>query len=185
MKTWCRWPLAIGSAFALVLSGASIAHGDPQPDGPTSPYPDLGVITQYYTQLPPEQFFIPGHYGVWFLTPTGINCGIWDRGGFGCSGDIPGAPPGVSQIGWFNGNRAVHYGWTADIQFRRGQAQIPLPPRSYVTFNETTCVVTSDSNTYCTHGAFRFIMSAVGTWYKGWNDRDSYACLSYGNCGPP
>lgn len=180
-----RWLVVVGAVVALALCDQVAAHGDPPPDAPTSPYPDMGVITQYYTELPESQFLIPGHYGVWFLTPTGVNCGIWDRGGFGCSGDIPGAPPGVKNIGWFNGNRAVHFGWTADIQFRQGQAQIPLPPRSFVTANDTTCAVTSDGNTYCEHGPFRFLMTPAGTWFKGWNDRDSYNCVSYGTCGPP
>lgn len=142
----------------------------------------MDVVRAYYTELPSERFFIPDSYGVWFLNPSGVNCGIWDRGGFGCVGDIPGAPPGVDHIAWFNGNRAVHYGWTAAIQFRPGRAQVPLPPRSYVTFQATTCVITSDSNTYCEHGPFRFLITPIGTWLKGWDDKDSYACLSYGTC---
>jgi hypothetical protein len=177
-----RWLMAIVFALALASKGVYVAHADPPPDGPTSPFPDMTVVRDFYTELPPEQFFIPGQYGVWFLTPNGVNCGIWDRGGFGCVGDIPGAPPGVNNIAWFNGNRAVHYGWTAAIQFRPGQAQVPLPPRSFVSFNSTNCVVTSDGNTYCEHGPFRFLMTPSGTWFKGWDDGRSYACLSYGTC---
>lgn len=182
MMIWFRGSAAIASAVALALGGAHAAHGDPPSDGPNSPFPDMGVVRQFYTELPPEQFFIPDHYGVWFVTPTGVNCGIWDRGGFGCAGDIPGAPPGVDNIGWFNGNRAVHYGLTAAIQFRPGQAQVPLPPRSFVTYNSTTCTVTSDGNTYCEHGPFRFLMTPAGTWLKGWDDATSHPCISYGSC---
>lgn len=184
MVNGLRGLAAIGFVFALALGGTHVAAADPPPpaNDPTSPFPDMEIVRSYYTELPPEQFFIPVHYGVWFLTPTGVNCGIWDRGGFGCAGAIPGAPPDVHNIAWFNGNRAVHYGWTAAIQFRQGQAQVPLPPRSYVTFNATTCVVTSDGNTYCEHGPFRFLMTPQGTWLKGWDDNVSRTCLSYGSC---
>jgi len=177
-----RWATVIGLAAALLFNDAQAARADPPPDAPGSPFPDMSVVRNFYTELPPEQFFIPEHYGVWFLTPTGINCGIWDRGGFGCVGAIPGAPPGVDNVAWFNGNRAVHYGWTAAMQFRPGQAQIPLPPRSFVTYNSTTCAVTSDDNTYCEHGAFRLLMTSAGTWLKGWDDATSHFCLSYGSC---
>lgn len=173
---------AIAFSSALTLTGANEAMADPPPSAPGSPFPDMNVVRSYYTQLPAEQFFIPERYGVWFLTPSGVNCGIWDRGGFGCVGDIPGAPPGVNNIAWFNGNRAVHYGWTAAIQFRPGRAQLPLPPRSYVSYNSTDCVVTSDGNTYCEHGPFRFLMTPTGTWLKGWDDNQSHTCLSYGTC---
>jgi len=177
-----RWLMAFGFAMALTLNGAQVVRADPPPDAPTSPFPDMSVVRSFYTELPPEHFFIPEHYGVWFLTPTGVNCGIWDRGGFGCVGDIPGAPPGVDNIAWFNGNRAVHYGWTAAMQFRPGQAQVSLAPRSFVTYNSTTCVMTSDANTYCEHGPFRFLMTPTGTWLKGWDDGRSHVCLSHGSC---
>lgn len=182
MPIWYRWLAAIGLATVLTVGGASPVQADPPPEGPGSPFPDTSVIAQYYTKQDPVGFFIPDHPGVWFLTPTGLNCGIWDRGGFGCSGAIPGAPPGDDHIAWFNGNRAVHHGWTAAIQFPAGLAQRPLPPLNYVTSNATTCAVTSEGNTYCEHGEFKFMMTPRGTWFKAWDDKKSYACLSYGSC---
>lgn len=101
-------------------------------------------------------------------------------GSFGCAGDIPGA--GNNYIAWYNGNRAVHYGLTAAIQFPAGQAQRPLPPRHYVTYESTTCVITVEGNTYCGHGEFKLLMTPTRTLFKGWDDRRSYVCLSYGSC---
>lgn len=182
MRRWKRCLAGLASMFVLVVSSAIPGLADPPSDSPGSPFPDMSVISAYYTKLDPAEFFVPDHYGVWFLTPTGLNCGIWDRGGFGCAGAIPGAPAGDDHIAWYNGNRAVHHGWTAAMQFPPGQAQRSLPPLSYVTFNSTTCAVTSDGNTYCEHGEFKLLTTSAGTWFKSWDDRQSYTCLSYGSC---
>jgi hypothetical protein len=182
-----RW-VAIGAiamcAVGLVAKPMAQAHADGADDGPVSPFPLLSHIEVWYNQLQPDEFFLPDRPDVWFLTPTGLNCGIWRWGSFGCTGDLPGAPPDVHHIAWFNGNRAVHYGWTAAIQFPGGQAQRMLPPRSYVTYEGTTCAVTPDNNTYCGHGPFQFLMTPQGTWFKGWDDRNSYVCNAYGTCPP-
>jgi hypothetical protein len=144
----------------------------------------MAHITAWYTPLTPDEFFIPDQPGVWFLSPSGLNCGIWVWGSFGCTGDIPGAPPGDNHIAWFNGNRAVHHGPTAAIQFPAGQAVRTLPTRSYVTYESTTCATTPDSNTYCAHGEFKFLITPQGTWLKGWDDRRSYVCNAYRSCPP-
>lgn len=172
---------AIGWLFGIAPSGNADPPGGDAPP-PNSPFPDLDVITAYYTKLNPEEFYLPDRFGVWFLSPTGMNCGIWIWGSFGCSGDIPGAPPGDNHIAWFNGNRAVHHGWTAAMQYPAAQAQRALPPLSYVTFEESTCAVTLEGNTYCAHGPFQLFTTPQGTWFKGWNDRNSYVCNSYGSC---
>lgn len=194
MHACARFSLAIGSALALVLSVAIPGHADPSDPPGGSPFPELSRIMTWYTQLQPGEFFISdsppvigdttGERYVWFLSPSGLNCGIWFWGGFGCAGNIPGAPPGDDHIAWYNGNRAVHHGWTAASQFPRGQAQRPLPPRSYVTYNSTTCATTPENNTYCGHGDFEFLITPTGTWFKGWDDRRSYVCNSYGTCPP-
>lgn len=165
----CRWLASIASAIGLALATVSLAHADPAGDVSTSPYPELDHITDWYTQFQPEEFFLPDHPGVWFLSPSGANCGIWDQGSFGCAGDVPGA--GANHIAWFNGNRAVHYGWTASIQFPPGRALRSLPTRSYVTYNSTTCAITPDGHTYCEHGEFKFLMTQTQTWFKGWDDK--------------
>ncbi|QLL07375.1 hypothetical protein [Mycobacterium vicinigordonae] len=176
--------LAVATALAIgaTLSCQTAVHADPPADVPVAPFPDIEYISAWYNQLDPDGFSLPG--GVWFLTPSGLNCGIWDGGGFGCAGDIPGAPPDDTHIAWFNGNRAVHHGWTAAMQFPAGQAERTLPRRSFVSYNSTTCAITPDSNTYCGHGEFKFLITPAGTWFKGWNDRRSYVCNAYGSCPP-
>jgi hypothetical protein len=176
-----RWLAAAGCVIALAFGIASPAHADPPV---TNPFPDMAHITAWYTQLAPEEFFLPDRPDVWFLSPSGLNCGIWFWGGFGCTGDIPGAPPGDNHIAWFNGNRSVHHGWTAAIQFPPGQAMRTLPPRSYITYNSTTCATTSEGDTYCGHGEFKFLITPQGTWFKAWDDRRSYVCNAYGSCPP-
>jgi hypothetical protein len=114
--------IAFGAATGLVLGTAAPGYAEP-----ASPFPEIEHITAWYDQLEPEGFALPGQSGVRFLTPSGLNCGMWDWGSFGCAGDIPGAPPGDHHIAWFNGNRAVHHGWTAAIQFPAGQAVRTLP----------------------------------------------------------
>jgi hypothetical protein len=199
MQACRRLLLVVFGAIALALNFAIPSHADPEtndePASPKgSPFPLESRITTWYNQLPPDEFFIsdsPPMLGdttgapyVWFSTSAGLNCGIWFWGGFGCTGDIAGLPPGENHIAWFNGNRSVHHGRTAAMQFPPGQAQRTLPPRSYVTYNSTTCATTPDNDTYCGHGEFKFLITKAGTWFKAWDDRMSYVCNSYGTCPP-
>lgn len=189
MQAGCRWLVSIACAIGLILFGTVAAHADPPDTEGYGPFPDASLMNVYYERMEPDQFFIPGAAGVWFLSPSGLNCGIWAWGGFGCTGDIPGLPAGERHIAWFNGNRSVHHGWTAAIQFPAGQAQRTLPPRSFVTYatpgsGESTCATTPEGNTYCGHGEFKFLVTPQGTWFKAWNDRKSYVCTSYGTCPP-
>lgn len=180
----CRWLVAIVASLGLVLGTATAADAEPLGESAATRFPDIAHITAWYTELQPDEFFIAGRPGAWFLSPSGLNCGIWPWGSFGCKGDIPGAPAGDNHIAWFNGNRAVHHGWTAAVQFPAGQAERPLPPRSYVTYESTTCATTPDANTYCSHGEFKFLITPQGTWFKAWDDRRSYVCNAYGSCPP-
>lgn len=149
----------IGFAFAFPV----VCRAEPPP-APPDPYPSTDLILNLYRKVNPEEYFIPGMYGIFFLSPTGLNCGIWLKGSFGCAGLIPGAPPGANHIGWFNGEPRVHYDWPAAIQFPNVQAAQVLPPRSYVNWNESTCVTMADSSTYCKRGEFQFFITANGTW---------------------
>lgn len=189
MPRWCRALMSSSGAVALLIFGSVTAQADPLVDVELGPFPDDSLVRTWYTQMQPADFMLPGQPGVWFVSPTGLNCGIWTWGSFGCAGDVPGLPPGEHHIAWYNGNRSVHHGWTAAIQFPPGQAQRQLPPRSYVTYatpgsGETTCAVTPEGNTYCAHGEFKFLTTPAGTWFKAWNDRTSYVCNSYGTCPP-
>jgi hypothetical protein len=159
---------SIVAVTALVLTATAPGHADPPGDAAPNPYPSDDLIYAAYNRAEPSQFFIPGIYGVFFLSPTGLTCGIWIRGSFGCGGSIPGAPPGASRIGWFNGDKTVHYDLSAAIQFPNVQAVQVLQPGSYVSWNETTCVTTVDSSTYCKRGSFRFFITDHGTWLSPW-----------------
>lgn len=174
------WLLPIAGALVLMIVSAVPSQAEPS----RNPFPDMDDITTWYDQRPPHEFFLADRPGVWFLTPSGLNCGIWVWGSFGCTGDIPGTPPGDNHIAWYNGNRAVHHGWTAAIQFPPGQAVRTLPPRNYVTYESTSCAITPDGNTYCQHGANKFFITPQGTWFKAWNDRRSHVCNAYGSCVP-
>ncbi|WP_156628684.1 hypothetical protein [Mycobacterium sp. 1274756.6] len=173
------WGVAVMMSLSSAAPGGAVPRDDPQ-----DLFPELASITAWYTRVDAAQFALADQPGVWFLTPSGLNCGIWFWGGFGCSGQLPGAPPDDHHIAWFNGNRSVHHGWTAAIQFPPGQAQRPLLPGSYIADNSTTCAVTHSGDTYCAHGEFKLLITEVGTWFKGWDDRRSYVCNAYHSCPP-
>ncbi|MCW2729603.1 MAG: Uncharacterized protein JWR13_419 [Mycobacterium sp.] len=181
-KSGWKWLAAIASTIGLAFATVAPGHADPPGDVPANPFPEMGHVLAWYDKFEPDQLFIADHPGVWFLSPSGLTCGIWDRGSFGCTGDIPGLPPGSNHIAWFNGNRSVHYGWTAAIQFPPGQPNLTLPPRSYVTYNSTTCAIEPDSTLYCGHGEFKFLINATGTIFKGYDEPSTRVCLSYGSC---
>lgn len=162
----CRW-LATAFVIGLAASTAPAVNADPPGGPPPSPYPDEALILTSYVQRDPNEFFTASSEGVWFLSPLGLNCGIWDRGSFGCVGDIRGAPPGTTHIGWVTGNIVTRYD-TYDpllpIQFPPGQAERTLPPRSYVSYNGTRCTTMADSSTYCARGPFKFLVTPTRTW---------------------
>jgi hypothetical protein len=180
-KLQIRWARLLG-VFMLAAGFTLCTSVESRADEPADPFPTMANITAWYTQVAPDDFFTADFPGVWFTSPSGLTCGIWDRGGFGCTGEIPGAPAGDDHIAWFNGNRSVHHGWTAAIQFPAGRADRMLPPRSYVTYNATTCATTPDGNTYCAHGEFKFLITPQGTWFKAWDDKRSYVCNFYDSC---
>jgi hypothetical protein len=162
-----RW-LATLSTIALALLSAPRSDADPvDATIAPNPYPKDSLVLAAYTRLDPAQYFLPGLYGVYFLTPTGLNCGIWLRGSFGCAGPLPETPPGTDHIGWFNGDTRVHDDPAIAIGFPHAQAQQVLPPRSYLNWNETTCATMADTSTYCYRGMFRFLITQNGTYLNG------------------
>jgi hypothetical protein len=172
--------IATLGAVITVFGSAVTAQADPDAaQAVPNPFPDI----RYYDQLDAGNFVQPG--GIWFTAPTGQNCGIWGLGSFGCAGDIPGAPAGVSHIGWIDGDRAVHYDWSVAVRFPVTQAQHPLPPRSKITHEGTTCAVTPDGRTYCERGAMRFVIEPTKTWLSApWTDL-SWTELGPASCSPP
>jgi hypothetical protein len=181
-----RWRIALYGALAAVgtfissVNVPTLAQADPAPTtADPNPFPDI----RYYDVLDASSFVLPG--GVWFVGPTGQSCGIWGLGSFGCAGDIPGAPPGTSHIGWIDGDRAVHYDWSVAARFPATQAQLVLPPRSKITHEGTTCAATPDGRTYCERGPLRFVIEPTRTWLSApWMDL-SWMELGPASCSPP
>ncbi|WP_085245871.1 hypothetical protein [Mycobacterium paraense] len=155
------------STLALAVLSVPCAHADPvDATIAPNPYPKDSLVLAAYSGLDPAQYFLPGLYGVYFLTPGGLNCGIWLRGSFGCAGFLPGAP-GTDHIGWFNGDTRVHDDPAIAIGFPNARAQQILPPRSYLNWNETTCVTMADGSAYCYRGMFRFLITPSATYLNG------------------
>nr|WP_207552852.1 hypothetical protein [Mycolicibacterium fortuitum] len=173
-----RRAVAAVAGAMCALGTVAIAHAEPgSPE--VNPWPDV----RYYPEVASGEFVQPG--GVWFTAATGQNCGIWGWGDFGCTGAIPGAPANVTHIGWINGDRAVHYDWSVAVRFPGTRAQRPLPPRSKITHEGTTCAVTPDGRTYCERGSMRFIMEPTKTWLSApWTDQ-SWRILGPASCAPP
>ncbi|BBZ66287.1 hypothetical protein MINS_17160 [Mycolicibacterium insubricum] len=175
--------LALGYVALLAVT-SPVVHADPvgdsgAGDSSPNPFPDI----RYYEKADPDRFVQPG--GVWFVAPTGQDCGIWGLGSFGCAGTIPGAPSGTEHIGWIDGDRAVHYDWTMAVRFPGTQAQLPLEPRSKISHQGTTCAVTPDGRTYCERGPLRFIIEPTKTWLSApWTDL-SWVELGPASCSPP
>lgn len=111
-----------------------------------------------------DDYFTSSAGGVWFSTPLGLNCGIWDRGSFGCTGDIRGATSGTTNIGWVNGNIVTRHDPLLGVQFPPGRAERDLPPRSYIEYNGTRCTTMTDTSTYCSRGPFKFFVTPTRTY---------------------
>lgn len=151
-----RRSVVLAGATLLMLVAVPLSRADPEPE----PWPN----TRYFERLDADAFGVPGADGVWFLAPTGQNCGIWGPGSFACSGDIPGAPPGTRALGWVAGDRAVHYDSTVAFRLPGTPAREPLPPRTRIEHNGTSCAATQDARTYCERGPLRFLITPAGTW---------------------
>lgn len=174
MNGWARRAMGetlrqlVGTIFviglALVIAPTGYATPSPETPPPPSPYPDEKLILRSYAVHEADEFFTASANGVWFTTPSGLNCGIWDRGSFGCQGVISGAPDD-SYIGWVTGNIVVRHDWLLGLQFPPGaQAERPMPPRSYVNYLGTMCAVMADTSTYCSRGPFKFFVTPTQTW---------------------
>lgn len=147
-------------ALPLLLAQAE-AHADPE--DPNDPYPQL----RYFTEISTDPYQVPGQ-GVWFVTANGLNCGIWWRGSFGCTGDqIPGAPAGTQQIGWMTGDARVHFDWTMAVRFPSARGTQSIPPLSFIQSEGTSCGTTVAGDTYCERGPWRMLITSTHTWING------------------
>jgi hypothetical protein len=155
---------SIAVAVTVMLTTSPGAHAEPDPSGSPPPYPDTNLIVRSYERVRYDDYFTPSAGGVWFSTPRGLNCGIWDRGSFGCTGNITGAPPGTTNVGWVNGNIVTRYDWLLGAQFPPGRALRELSPRSYIEYNTTRCATMADGSIYCAHGPFKFYVTPTGTY---------------------
>jgi hypothetical protein len=157
--------LAIVSVVASVLTGfVAPAHAEPPSGDPAAtPYPEL----RYFTEIDAAPYAVGDTPAADFPDQPGLSCGIWFRGSFGCTGDIPGAPAGIKQIGWITGDARVHYDWTMAIRFPPSRGSMTIPPLTYITSEGTTCATTLDGSTYCERGPFRFMITSTHTWLNG------------------
>ena len=145
----------------LLIGGAAVAGADP--GAAPEIYPEL----RYFTKIDPVAYEQPDGQGYWFVTPQGLNCGIWFRGSFGCSGSIPGADTGVDKIGWVTGDARVHYDWTLATRFPQGQGAATIPPLSYIEAEGTRAGTTVDGSTYFERGPWRLLLAPDHTWLNG------------------
>jgi hypothetical protein len=160
----CRRLVLFACAIGLILVMTPAAHAEPNGGSPSSPFPSTYTILNYYDKVKYDGYFTNSAGGVWFSTPLGLNCGIWDRGSFGCTGDIRGAPPGTTNVGWITGQIEARYDWALGLQFPPGRAERDLPPRSYIEYNGTRCTTMADTSTYCQRGPYRIFVTPTRTW---------------------
>jgi len=172
----CRRPLslrilAVLAAIVVMTPPARTYADPPSADQAAHPYPELRYFTAIdaapYAMSDPPGASLPSQPGYWFITAEGLSCGIWFRGSFGCTGSIPGAPPGIDKIGWIAGDTRVHYDWTLAVRFPPSHGSIPIPPLSYISVEGTSCATTVDLGTYCERGPFRFLITPTHTWLNG------------------
>ena len=150
MRSTFRALALAGSVIAATTGLAPLAVA--KPDEPKSPYPD---ITRYVKQ-DFEGYRVAGQRGVWFSTPSGLDCGIWEDGSFGCTGAIPDSPAGTNQIGWFTGDNAPHFDNTKQLRFSNedGEAQRVLPASNYLELGDSKCATTPDGGVFCTRNSY-------------------------------
>jgi hypothetical protein len=148
------------------LAGAAIGLGAAAPASAVPakpPYPDTA---QYQRVVGLEKFKVIDHDGLWFTTPEGLYCGIGDDGSYGCSGNLPGAPPGENEVGWFPGDPFPRLYHTDKPRFASGTRQMVLVGQTYVEYRGSRCAVTKESGVYCIHGEpnSQIMVTSYMTW---------------------
>jgi hypothetical protein len=143
----------------MTLAGTASAAPSENTYPDTSTYQNAGRL---------EKFAVVNEYGIWFTTPIGLRCAIGDDGGYGCSGDLPGAP-GQNEVAWFPGDPFPRLYATNEPRFDSGVKQTLLPAETYLVYRGIRCAVTPDSGVYCIQGEDRNsqIMVTTGMTYRG------------------
>lgn len=112
-------------------------------------YPDTAGYESVSSR---EIYRVVDEDGVWFTTPLGLRCGIEDDGSYGCSGQLPGVPPGDNEVAWFVGDPSPRLYSTEQQRFSSDAGQTILLGRSYIEYRGSRCSVTRESAIYCIHG---------------------------------
>ncbi len=161
-----KFVVAVGASAALAVGVLTAVPASAAPQKPTKPYPDISR----FAKLDFEGFQLADKPGIWFSTPSGLNCGIWDDGSTGCTGTIPGAPGGANQVGWFSGESNAHFDNTDQLRFVAGVPQRVLPADNYVEYKNAKCGVTPEGAVYCAssgnyaYSGNQFMVSTSGSW---------------------
>lgn len=136
--------MKLGCAAALLVVAAGV-FASPV----ASAYPDTSGY-QHDRNL--RKFAAVDHDGVWLTTPLGLRCGMDPSGGYGCSGELPGAPPGVNEVAWFPGDPSPRLYPTDTPHFDSGRAQTILFMRQYIEYRGSRCAIDHEAAVYCIHG---------------------------------
>jgi hypothetical protein len=160
----CHWLTVTARTIGLILAmSPAVVHAEPTDGSATGPFPEVDFLHKYYASVKYDDYFTSSSGGVWFSTPLGLNCGIWDRGAFGCAGHIPGAPQGTTNVGWVSGQIRMRYDPGFAVLVPPGRAERDLPPRSYIVYNGTTCATMADRSTFCSRGPYKFYVTPTHT----------------------
>lgn len=141
-----------GRLWAGLCAGAVIGVGAAAPAAAVpaqGPYPDTAGY-QRVTNL--QIFQVTDRDGIWFTTPVGLYCGIEEDGSYGCSGDLPGAPPGENEVAWFLSDPFPRLYHTDEPRFNSGARQTILIGQTYLEYRGSRCAVNRESAVYCIRG---------------------------------
>lgn len=133
------------AAVLLVVVGAL---GTPTASAAPA-YPDT---SGYERDANLRKFVVVDQDGLWLTTPLGLRCGMDPSGGYGCSGELPGAPPEVNEVAWSPGDRVPRQYHTDAPRFDSGRAQTILFMRTYIEYRGSRCAMDHEAAIYCIHG---------------------------------
>lgn len=135
------------SALLLGVGSCSAATSFAAPTA--GPYPNLDG---YKTVPNVENYKVVSETGVWFTSSLGVRCAIEDDGSYGCSGELPGAPPGSNEVAWFFGDPFPRIYHAAAPRFSSAGAQMILARHTSISYRGSRCAVTLENTVYCIHG---------------------------------